>query len=653
MSSFALPGGAPIDHRPDAVSGHDTHQGGEAVIRTALLKGHNQLKGGVRASSGAGTPTRCGCTVMDYTRQGVQRDALLLRRLARLRMAFFGALLLAAPVSAQNFTGSSAGIFVHPAPPDAVVDGVGTARFSWGDGTPSSLLFQGRGFTAKFKEVFSLGTLIYLNGNTLGDEASQVDLQVTIMLTTPEGVSQPFTQTLPLTNTTNIPEDPEASADRVFLPTAFPKVVFELGGVEYTLNFIGFGTVEGQGFATALSSFHVLEGGIASAELLGSITPACVTKDTDPIRERISNFGNCHASSTGQLAPHWGRFGAKAVLESDAGDKLELRCVGGSGAGAAYQLFYTPTGSAQPLRVGLCPWDGGCNTAEFYHSGDKNHNGKPDCFIKTLWNSVDYHTNDRHSNPWTGDFDLLENLLDWAVSIYNVNSAHLEKKDYKWEYAFGPPVPFENCSNPAAPIPEGALIQTTSVDPPLGPATEAFFDQALQRLALLPPSGLGMAEGQRKACDFDGDGDCDAVDGDAFASSFGTCENEPRFNARADVDRSGCVDALDRRYLFELDEDGDGVADAADNCPTVVNPDQADSDGNGLGDACDVPRGLTGDLDQDGDVDRDDVTLLLAGRNTPATGPHDPRDLDGDGKITALDARQLTLRCTRPRCATQ
>jgi uncharacterized repeat protein (TIGR01451 family) len=36
-----------------------------------------------------------------------------------------------------------------------------------------------------------------------------------------------------------------------------------------------------------------------------------------------------------------------------------------------------------------------------------------------------------------------------------------------------------------------------------------------------------------------------------------------------------------------LDYDGDGVANASDNCPTVFNPDQADSDSNGVGDVCD------------------------------------------------------------------
>ena len=55
----------------------------------------------------------------------------------------------------------------------------------------------------------------------------------------------------------------------------------------------------------------------------------------------------------------------------------------------------------------------------------------------------------------------------------------------------------------------------------------------------------------------------------------------------------------------------------------------------------------------DGDVDNNDLNLLLATRNTPASSVNDLRDLNGDGKIDALDGRILVTKCTRPRYATQ
>ena len=60
---------------------------------------------------------------------------------------------------------------------------------------------------------------------------------------------------------------------------------------------------------------------------------------------------------------------------------------------------------------------------------------------------------------------------------------------------------------------------------------------------------------------------------------------------------------------------------------------------------------LACDVDVDGDIDINDIRLVLAARNTPASGPDDPRDADGDGFITVLDARVCTLRCTLPGCA--
>jgi hypothetical protein len=63
------------------------------------------------------------------------------------------------------------------------------------------------------------------------------------------------------------------------------------------------------------------------------------------------------------------------------------------------------------------------------------------------------------------------------------------------------------------------------------------------------------------------------------------------------------------------------------------------------------PGARTGDLSGDDLVDQTDLNLLMAALNTASYGPGDPRDLDGDGRITVLDARRLALLCTRPRCA--
>ncbi len=67
-----------------------------------------------------------------------------------------------------------------------------------------------------------------------------------------------------------------------------------------------------------------------------------------------------------------------------------------------------------------------------------------------------------------------------------------------------------------------------------------------------------------------------------------------------------------------------------------------------------IQPSLPGDLDRDGDVDQNDLNILLSDRDKTVAQSScgAPCDLDGDGRITALDSRKLVLLCTRPRCAT-
>jgi len=73
-------------------------------------------------------------------------------------------------------------------------------------------------------------------------------------------------------------------------------------------------------------------------------------------------------------------------------------------------------------------------------------------------------------------------------------------------------------------------------------------------------------------------------------------------------------------------------------------------DGISTGIAVQVAASPVGDLDADGDVDSQDLIVVRSYLNTNAAIPGDGRDLNSDGKVDALDTRELVLKCTRPRC---
>jgi hypothetical protein len=99
--------------------------------------------------------------------------------------------------------------------------------------------------------------------------------------------------------------------------------------------------------------------------------------------------------------------------------------------------------------------------------------------------------------------------------------------------------------------------------------------------------------------------------------------------------RAGFVAVAFRPFT---DGDGDGVADAADDCLATADPAQRDSDGDGYGNACDA------DFDGDGIVGFRDLARLRAG----FLGHDEHLDLDGDGVVSFGDLARLRAALLRP-----
>lgn len=147
--------------------------------------------------------------------------------------------------------------------------------------------------------------------------------------------------------------------------------------------------------------------------------------------------------------------------------------------------------------------------------------------------------------------------------------------------------------------------------------------------------------------DTDGDGSGNTCDSDD--DSDGKADSSDNCPLVANADQQD-TDGDGKGDVCEDDDDGDGVSDSADNCQFAQNPAQTDSDSDGQGDACDTDDDADGllDIEETGlGVDHLETDPLLkdtdgdglndAADNCPLAANVSQTDGDSDGEGDACD----------------
>jgi hypothetical protein len=212
-------------------------------------------------------------------------------------------------------------------------------------------------------------------------------------------------------------------------------------------------------------------------------------------------------------------------------------------------------------------------------------------------------------------------------------------------HTFGPfrigEIVFEVTSNVAS---DGVDLDTGFFNPGYD---GMFSDAAEHVLVNFGVASLDRVPDCQDRTDNDGDGEIDAVDpgcddvaDDSENSDALSCDDGVDNDMDTRIDFPGDTGCLSLTHPTEVgDEDGDGVADDADNCSLVANPPQVDSDGDFCGDFCDS------DYNNDGAAGIPDFNLF---RLAFATHPGDPGynpnvDQNSDGIVGIPDHNLFRL----------
>jgi hypothetical protein len=182
---------------------------------------------------------------------------------------------------ALTFDGSSSGQFGAPLTPGSSTfslsnqDGGTNNQLDWGDPVPDSfsnfVKFNSANFSTTPDAAFNIGKLTYRNGSSFAGSNFNGDfpLLVALNFTNPASVNPTFNYLFNILNTTNT-GDPVGDSDRLRFSTAgLSSNSFNVGGVDYTLQLLGFSNDNG---TTIINEFLSPENATATANLYGKIT---------------------------------------------------------------------------------------------------------------------------------------------------------------------------------------------------------------------------------------------------------------------------------------------------------------------------------------------------------------------------------------------